>query len=97
MTTTSVLMRVKKYKNRKLYDREKSEYVTLDRIHEHVRIGGQLECYNDSTKCDYTAETLLACIEYSQQWKELPPLSSATMTRILRAGGMIAHAEAMGG
>ena len=55
MTDTVVL---KKYANRRLYDTEKSAYVTLDQVAEMVRKGRQIRVLDAKTKEDVTAFVL---------------------------------------
>ena len=49
---------LKKYGNRRLYDTERSAYVTLDQVAELVKAGRQVEVINAKTQEDVTAFTL---------------------------------------
>lgn len=86
-------MRLKKYRNRKIWDREGHCYVDHSQIHAHVASGGDMECWNDRTKTDYTAETLLECLHNKQLWDKSASISSAAVVRIIQAGGMLAYIE----
>ena len=46
---------LKKYANRRLYDTEKSRYVTLNEVAERIRNGQQVEIIDAKTKDDVTA------------------------------------------
>ena len=46
---------LKKYANRRLYDTEKSRYVTLNEVAERIRNGQQVEIIDAKTKADVTA------------------------------------------
>ena len=59
MTETVVL---KKYANRRLYDTEKSVYVTLDQVTEMVKEGRQIQVLDAKTQEDVTAFVLTQII-----------------------------------
>jgi polyhydroxyalkanoate synthesis repressor PhaR len=46
---------LKKYANRRLYDTEKSEYVTFNEVAERIRNGQEVEVIDAKTKEDVTA------------------------------------------
>lgn len=54
--------RIKRYDNRKLYDTETSEYVSLDDIAELVRGGETVKVVDNATGEDITAQTLTQII-----------------------------------
>lgn len=54
--------RIKRYNNRKLYDTESSEYVSLSDIAELVRSGDTVEVVDNATGEDLTAQTLTQII-----------------------------------
>ena len=54
--------RIKRYSNRKLYDTESSEYVSLSDIAELVRSGETVEVVDNATGEDLTAQTLTQII-----------------------------------
>jgi polyhydroxyalkanoate synthesis repressor PhaR len=54
--------RIKRYNNRKLYDTESSEYVSLSDIAELVRAGETVEVIDNASGDDLTAQTLTQII-----------------------------------
>ena len=54
--------RIKRYENRKLYDTETSEYVSLSDIADLVRSGETVEVVDNATGGDITAQTLTQII-----------------------------------
>lgn len=54
--------RIKRYANRKLYDLEQSEYVSLGEIADLVRAGETVEVIDNATGRDLTAQTLTQVI-----------------------------------
>jgi polyhydroxyalkanoate synthesis repressor PhaR len=54
--------RIKRYENRKLYDTETSEYVSLSDIADLVRSGETVEVVDNATGQDITAQTLTQII-----------------------------------
>jgi polyhydroxyalkanoate synthesis repressor PhaR len=52
----------KKYANRRIYDTEKSEYVTLNQVADYVRSGHQVKIEDAKTKEDVTAFILTQII-----------------------------------
>lgn len=52
----------KKYANRRIYDTEKSEYVTLNRVADYIRSGHQVKIEDAKTKEDVTAFILTQII-----------------------------------
>ena len=54
--------RIKRYENRKLYDTETSEYVSLSDITDLVRSGETVEVVDNATGRDITAQTLTQII-----------------------------------
>ena len=55
-------VKLKKYANRRLYDTEKSEYVTLTQVADLIRQGRQVEIIDAKTKEDVTAFILTQII-----------------------------------
>jgi polyhydroxyalkanoate synthesis repressor PhaR len=55
-------VKLKKYANRRLYDMEKSEYVTLNQVADLIRQGRQVEIIDAKTKEDVTAFILTQII-----------------------------------
>ena len=55
-------VKLKKYANRRLYDTEKSTYVTLNQVADLIRKGRQVEVIDAKTKEDFTAFILTQII-----------------------------------
>lgn len=67
---------LKKYSNRRLYDSEKSAFVTLSQVAEMVREGCQVEVVDVETKEDVTSYILLQIVlEEAKKKSSLLPLS----------------------
>jgi len=68
-------LRLKKYHNRRLYDTEKSTYVTLDNVMQDIRRGRIVEVVDAKTGEDVTAFTLTQIIlEESRKKNSLLPV-----------------------
>ncbi len=68
---------IKRYSNRKLYDTERSTYITLEEIRDMVRDGEDIRIIDNSSKEDLTNVTLAQIIfEQEKAHKRLLPLSS---------------------
>jgi polyhydroxyalkanoate synthesis repressor PhaR len=68
---------IKRYSNRKLYDTERSTYITLEEIRDMVRDGEDIRIIDNSTKEDLTNVTLAQIIfEQEKAHKRLLPLAS---------------------
>jgi len=76
---------IKRYANRKLYDTEKSCYVTLDEISNMVKQGIDVKVLDNQTKEDLTSVTL-AQILFEQEKKNKSLLPIAMLENILRTG-----------
>ena len=69
-------IKLKKYSNRRLYDSEKSAFVTLSQVAEMVREGCQVEVVDVETKEDVTSYILLQIVlEEAKKKSSLLPLS----------------------
>jgi polyhydroxyalkanoate synthesis repressor PhaR len=78
----------KKYGNRRLYDTEKSRYVTLDDIAQVVRQGRQVQIVDDKTKEDVTAFILTQIVlEASRKKNFLLPVPLLHL--IIQFGGNV--------
>jgi polyhydroxyalkanoate synthesis repressor PhaR len=76
---------IKRYANRKLYDTERSTYITLDEIKQMVKDGEDLRIIDNSTKEDLTNATLAQIIfEQEKSHKKLLPLSA--LRTIIQSG-----------
>jgi polyhydroxyalkanoate synthesis repressor PhaR len=77
---------IKRYSNRKLYDTEKSVYVTLDEISEMVRVGQEIQVVDNKTQKDLTNITLAQIIfEEEKRSKRFLPLPA--LRSIIQGGG----------
>ena len=77
---------VKRYPNRKLYDTEAKQYITLDGIATLVRDGQEVTVVDNATGEDLTALTLTQVI-MEQEKKRRGFLPQAVLTGMVRAGG----------
>src|SRR5262249_50551461 len=77
---------IKRYANRKLYDTQRSRYVTLDQIAEMIRSGEEVSIVDNNSKEDLTSVTLAQIIfEEEKKQKSFLPLSA--MRNIIQSGG----------
>lgn len=76
---------IKRYSNRKLYNSETSQYVTLDDIGEMIRLGEEVQIIDHDTGADLTAVTLAQVI-FEQEKKIGGLLPQVLLTRLIRAG-----------
>jgi polyhydroxyalkanoate synthesis repressor PhaR len=78
MTTTTPPPRpakvIKRYANRKLYDTERSCYVTLDEISQMIKEGEDVRVVDNKTKDDLTAVTLAQIIVEEEKKVQKMPL-----------------------
>ena len=80
--------RIKRYDNRKLYDTEQSEYVSLDDIADLVRAGDTVKVIDNATGQDITAQTLTQIIlEEGKDGHEVLP--SDLLHTLLRRSGEV--------
>ena len=73
---------IKKYPNRRLYDTQESQYITLDDIHRMVRRENDFQVIDAKTGADLTRATLLQII-YQQEEQAHPLLTSELLKSIL--------------
>lgn len=79
---------IKRYSNRKLYDTEASEYVSLGDIAELVRSGETVKVVDNATEEDLTAQTLTQIIlEEGKDGRHLIP--SDLLHQLLRRSGQM--------
>jgi len=79
---------IKRYANRKLYDTESSEYVSLSDVAEMVRRGETVEVVDNTTGEDLTAQTLTQIIlEEGKDGREVIP--SDLLHQLLRRSGEV--------
>src|SRR5260370_399365 len=77
---------VKRYANRKLYDTQRSRYVTLDQIAEMIRSGEDVKIIDNNSKEDLTSITL-AQILFEEEKKQKSFLPLSAMRNIIQSGG----------
>jgi polyhydroxyalkanoate synthesis repressor PhaR len=83
---------VKRYANRKLYDTQRSRYVTLDQIAEMIRAGEDVKIIDNNSKEDLTAITLAQIIFEEEKKASFLPLSA--LRNIIQNGGQSIQALA---
>ncbi len=76
---------IKRYPNRKLYDTDKSTYVTLDEIEQLVRDGEDLKIIDNSSGEDITKATL-AHIIFEQEKSQQSMLPLSALRGIIQSG-----------
>src|SRR5215468_4733931 len=77
---------IKRYANRKLYDTQRSRYVTLDQIAEMIRGGEDVKIVDNNSKEDLTTVTL-AQIIFEEEKKQRSFLPLNAMRNIIQSGG----------
>ncbi len=77
---------IKKYANRRLYDTEASQHVTLDGIRELVAGGEDVVVVDDTTDEDITRNILLQVVSEQEQGSR-PILSTEMLTYLIRFYG----------
>jgi polyhydroxyalkanoate synthesis repressor PhaR len=76
---------IKRYTNRKLYDKQESRYVTLEEIARLVRRGEDLKVVDNETDEDLTAVTL-AQIILEEEKRKTHLLSVPFLRKLIRSG-----------
>ena len=76
---------VKRYSNRKLYDTERSKYVTLDEIARMIKAGEEVTIIDNETKEDLTSVTLTQIIYEEEKRESRMPL--AMLRNLIQTGG----------
>ncbi len=66
---------IKKYSNRKLYDLNRSRYITLEEIADLIRHGGRVKIVDAETEEDYTNITLVQILLEGEKRRNLLPVS----------------------
>ncbi len=77
---------IKRYANRKLYDTQAKQYITLEGIAELVRQGEDVQIVDHTTGEDLTAVTLTQII-FDEQKKGGGLLTGVALARLIRASG----------
>lgn len=75
---------VKRYANRKLYDTETSQYVTLTQVQDFVKSGREVMVIDNASKRDITAKTLLASLIETESERE--DLSTSEVVALIKKG-----------
>jgi polyhydroxyalkanoate synthesis repressor PhaR len=76
---------IKRYANRKLYDTQRSRYVTLDQIAEMIRAGEDVKIVDNNSKEDLTALTLTQILFEEEKKGGFLPLGA--LRNIIQSGG----------
>lgn len=76
---------IKRYANRKLYDTERSSYVTLDDIAVMIKAGEEVQVVDNKSGEDLTSVTLAQIIFEAEKKKSVMPLS--LLRTLIRDGG----------
>src|SRR5262245_29789118 len=77
---------IKRYSNRKLYDTQRSRYVTLEQIADMIRQGEDVKIVDNNSKEDLTSITL-AQIIFEEEKKQKSFLPLQAMRNIIQSGG----------
>lgn len=76
---------IKRYSNRKLYDTERSRYVTLEEIARMIKEGDEVQIMDNKSGRDLTAVTLTQIIYEEEKQKSRMPLSM--LRNLIQASG----------
>ena len=76
---------IKRYANRKLYDTQRSRYVTLDQIAAMIRAGEDVKIVDNNSKDDLTALTLTQILFEEEKKGGFLPLGA--LRNIIQSGG----------
>jgi polyhydroxyalkanoate synthesis repressor PhaR len=76
---------IKRYSNRKLYDTDRSKYVTLDEIAKMIKAGEEVTIIDNETKEDLTSVTLTQIIFEEEKRESRMPLSM--LRNLIQTGG----------
>ena len=77
---------IKRYTNRKLYDTQSSQYVTLEQIALMIRQGEEVQVLDNSSKEDLTSVTL-AQIIFEEEKRQKNFISLGAMRQLIQSGG----------
>jgi polyhydroxyalkanoate synthesis repressor PhaR len=77
---------IKRYPNRKLYDSDAKQYITLEGIADLIRAGKEIQIVDHNTGEDLTAVTLTQII-FEQEKKKGGFLPRSVLTGLVQAGG----------
>jgi polyhydroxyalkanoate synthesis repressor PhaR len=76
---------IKRYSNRKLYDTDRSKYVTLDEIARMIKAGDEIVIIDNESKEDLTAVTLTQIIYEEEKRESRMPLGM--LRNLIQTGG----------
>ncbi|MEQ8275971.1 MAG: polyhydroxyalkanoate synthesis regulator DNA-binding domain-containing protein [Deltaproteobacteria bacterium] len=76
---------IKRYSNRKLYDTDRSKYVTLDEIAKMIKAGEEVTIIDNETKEDLTSVTLTQIIYEEEKRESRMPLGM--LRNLIQTGG----------
>lgn len=76
---------IKRYSNRKLYDTDRSKYVTLDEIAKMIKAGEEITIIDNETKEDLTSVTLTQIIYEEEKRESRMPLGM--LRNLIQTGG----------
>ncbi len=74
---------IKKYPNRRLYDTERSVYITLNEVHQIVRSGEEFKVVDANSGDDITRSVLVQIIT-EQEGGQHPLFSTEMLTKFIR-------------
>jgi polyhydroxyalkanoate synthesis repressor PhaR len=77
---------IKKYANRKLYDTEAKQYISMDGLTELIRSGEEIEVIDNTSGEDITVSVLSQLLA-RQSGQRADGLSAGTLVELLRRGG----------
>ncbi len=76
---------IKRYSNRKLYDTDRSKYVTLDEIARMIKAGDEIRIVDNESKEDLTSVTLTQIIYEEEKRESRMPLGM--LRNLIQTGG----------
>lgn len=77
-------MNVKRYANRKLYDSDTKQYVTLPNVAQAVRSGQEVKAHDHVTGEDITSRVLAQVIAHEEATS--PRVSADVLAKVIREG-----------
>lgn len=80
------MIRIKRYPNRKLYNTETKQYITLETLADLIREGEEIQVVDTSSGADLTVLTLTQVL-FEQAKKQAGFLPHSLLSGLIRAGG----------
>ncbi len=77
---------IKRYDNRKLYNTQTSQYVTLKQVHEYVKNGEVVRVFDKGLNRDVTTEVLVRALMSVENLGE--SLTAEALTSVIRSGNL---------